>query len=397
MITTAEAFRTARRHGLRQSSNLRRRGDERADVGGGDEQAPVRTASMIRRAQVVGIGMVGASVAAGLRQRGWHVTGHDIDSDRVDEAERRGVVDAVGIDPAAELSFVATPVSAVTGCVRTLMSEQLDATITDVASVKAPIVRALADARFVGGHPMAGSERSGLDGTDPNLFDGATWVLTPSVTTDPERYLQVRDVVNQMGADVITLDAFEHDQIVATVSHVPHLAASALMAGAIDHADRQAALLRLAANGFRDMTRIAAGHPGLWADIAIENADAIVESLGRLVTQLDSVRRLVANGEREGLERFLGAAATARRELPLRQGRPAELHLLRIPISDRPGALGAAFAVFADVKANVEDVEIEHDTKGDRGTLVVTVAAEVIGAVQKALAERGLASSAEAL
>ncbi len=146
-------------------------------------------------------------------------------------------------------------------------------------SVKGPIVEAVADARFVGGHPMAGSEQEGVEGADPELFEGAVWVLTPTSDTADSVYTQVAAVVSSFGAEVVALPPERHDALVAVVSHVPHLTAATLMGVAETRAEEHQALLRLAAGGFRDMTRIASGHPAIWPDICHENRGAIVEVL----------------------------------------------------------------------------------------------------------------------
>ena len=125
---------------------------------------------------------------------------------------------------------------------------------------------------FVGGHPMAGSEQVGIDGADPDLFVGATWVLTPTATTDPDAYARLQSVVTSLGAEVLALPPSSTTRLVAMVSHVPHLTAATLMNLADRAAEEHGALLRLAAGGFRDMTRIAAGQPGIWPDVCAENA-----------------------------------------------------------------------------------------------------------------------------
>lgn len=143
--------------------------------------------------------------------------------------------------------------------------------VTDVGSVKGGIVASTSDPRFVGGHPMAGSELDGLDGADPEMFVGAVWVLTPEPSTADETFAAAAAVVAELGAEVVALPADRHDQVVAVISHVPHLTAATLMGLASDRAEEHAALLRLAAGGFRDMTRIASGKPGIWLDICAEN------------------------------------------------------------------------------------------------------------------------------
>lgn len=350
------------------------------------------------RAQVIGTGMVGGSVAAALRKQGWHVTGDDIDEARAQQAQRLQIIDAVGRDDEAEIVFVATPVSAIPDLARPVLETlETHAIVTDVGSVKRAIVESLPHPRFVGGHPMAGSECSGLEGVNADLFVGATWVLTPNEHTDPDVYVRVHQIVSSLGASVVTLAAAEHDEIVATISHVPHLVSSALMETALDRAQVHESVLRLAAGGFRDMTRIAAGHPGLWTDITLENREAIVEGIRRLVTSLEDLQELIANGNRAQLEKVLASAARGRRDLPLRPGRPAALSLLRVPIPDRPGALGEVLGIFGHHKVNVEDLQIAHDLKGDRGALELTVASGDVEVAQHALQEAGLPVAVEEL
>ncbi len=171
------------------------------------------------------------------------------------------------------------------------------ALVTDVGSVKAPVVDAVEAARpelaarFVGGHPMAGSEQEGLAGADADLFVGATWVLTPTAGTDPQAFAIVRAVVASLGAEAIAVAPELHDTLVAVVSHVPQLAASTLMNVASARGDEHAILLRLAAGGFRDMTRIASSHPSIWPDICLANRDAIVHALDGYLDELDARAR----------------------------------------------------------------------------------------------------------
>src|ERR1039458_5678505 len=157
----------------------------------------------VRRAQIVGLGLVGASIGGGLRARGWHVTGADLDEGRAARALELGAIDAVGRDPGAEIAFVATPASAVVGVARELLGAAGPVPgpfVTDVAGVKGPIVAQLSDPRFVAGHPMAGTEQEGHDRADPDLFVGATWVLTPTAATDADAYSFVREIVMGFGA-----------------------------------------------------------------------------------------------------------------------------------------------------------------------------------------------------
>src|SRR5438445_10819679 len=274
------------------------------------------------RAVIVGTGLIGGSIGFALRGRGWHVTGRDRDRARAARAVELGALDAVGDDTGAELTFVATPVGAVVAEARAALAA--GGIVTDVGSVKSPIVGGVDHSRFVGGHPMAGSEQEGVEGADASLFEGTTWVLTPAQTTDPDAYARVRSVVSSLGADVVALPPERHDALVAVVSHVPHLTAATLMGLAAQGAEEHAALLRLAAGGFRDMTRVAAGQPGSWPANCAENRVAIVEALDRLIAAVGDMRDVVARGDRERLLSALERARSARRSLPARAAARAE-------------------------------------------------------------------------
>ncbi|MBK9178296.1 MAG: prephenate dehydrogenase/arogenate dehydrogenase family protein [Acidimicrobiales bacterium] len=325
-----------------------------------------------RRAAVVGLGLIGGSVGLALRARGWRVAGRDRDPERERRALAEGVLDAIGSDPGAEITFVATPVQEVPAAVRAALAAG-PGLVTDVGSVKAGLVEAVGDPRFVGGHPMAGSEQEGLDGADPTLFEGAVWVLTPTATTPDATLAAVGAVVASMGAEVVVLAPARHDALVAVVSHVPHLTAATLMALADQRAEEHAALLRLAAGGFRDMTRVASGHPGIWPDICAENRTAIVDSLDALIEGLADLRDLVDKGDRAGLLAVLERARAGRLNLPARGARPPELAEVRVPVPDRPGVLAEITTLAAELAANISDMEIAHSAEGDRGVAILLV------------------------
>ncbi len=348
-----------------------------------------------RRAVVIGTGLIGGSIGLGLRSQGWHVTGRDLDPARAARARELGALDAVGQDPAADMTFVCTPVLSIPGEARTAL--EAGGVVTDVGSVKKPVVAGVAHPCFVGGHPMAGSEQEGVDGANPSLFEGATWVLTPTLDTDSAAYTTVRSVVRELGADVVALPPDRHDALVALVSHVPHLAAATLMTIAAEGAEEHAAVLRLAAGGFRDMTRVAAGHPGIWLDVCAENRDAIVDGLDRLVDSLTAMRERVAGRDREGLGSFLDRARQARVNLPAQMTRPEELVEVRVPVPDRPGVLAEVTALLAELDVNIEDLEIAHSPEGAQGVLVVVVRAEADERVRDALGSRGFRPSSRHL
>lgn len=338
-------------------------------------------------ANVIGLGLVGGSVALGLRQRGWYVAGDDATDGVAARAIGLGVIDAEGLRDDAEITFVAVPVGAVTDQVKRALAETRGA-VTDVGSVKAAVCAACDDPRFIGGHPMAGSELDGLDGADGDMFNGAIWVLTPTPTTADLTVSAVSGIVRSLGAEAIALGPDQHDQVVAVVSHVPHLTAATLMGLAADRSDEHAALLRLAAGGFRDMTRIASGHPGIWLDICAENRPAILAALDGLIERLQNVRGIVDTVDRERLLATLTTAREARTNLPSRVAHPESLAEVRIPIPDRTGAAAEVFTLAAELGVNIANFEVVHMAEG-KGVAVVLIDAASADVFRGGLLARG--------
>jgi prephenate dehydrogenase len=328
-----------------------------------------------RRAQIVGTGLIGGSIGQALRREGWHVTGRDRSEEMVSRALELGALDAVGHDLDAEVTFVATPVGVVADEVRAALADGAGL-VTDVGSVKTPMLDLMDDPRYVGGHPMAGSELEGVDGSRPDLFEGATWVLTPVAGTDDDAFATIRTIVSSLGASVVAIPPDRHDALVAMVSHVPHLTAATMMRLAADRSEEHRAVLRLAAGGFRDMTRIAAGHPGIWPDICAENRDAILVELDALIGGLRDVRSIVADGDGERLLDVLGQARRARVNLPTRVARPEDLVELRLTIPDREGVLAPIFTLATDLDVSIVDFEVAHSMEGPEGVLILVVDAD---------------------
>ena len=346
---------------------------------------------------LVGTGLIGGSIGLALRRAGVTVRAFDRDPAHASAALDAGAIDELAPDLAsavagADLTVVAVPV----GTVADVVIAALDAgagLVTDVGSVKAPIVAAVEAARpewaprYVGGHPMAGSEQEGLAGASPDLFVGATWVLTPTPRTDPAVFAEVRTWVSDLGAEAIAVAPELHDALVAVVSHVPQLAASTLMNVANRGNDEHSVLLRLAAGGFRDMTRIASSHPAIWPDICLANRDAIIGALDSYLDELTRVRSIVADGDRDSLLALLADARAARRNLPT--GLPVEETLveLRVPVPDREGVIAEVTTLAARFGINIADLEIAHSLEGRAGVLVLVVAERNLDAFESALHE----------
>ena len=231
---------------------------------------------------VVGLGQIGGSLAAALCAAGREVTGWDVDPAAREAAERRGVRISREL---AGVVVLAVPLPETATALEGLTIDA-DATITDVGSVKVPVVAEAQLAyggRFVGGHPMAGTERSGWAAADPGLFAGARWVVCLEPDTDLTRWLRVAEVALAAGAEVVPVTAAEHDQAVAVVSHVPHLLAAALAAAA---GEAGPLALGLAAGSFRDGTRVAGSDPDLVTAMVEGNAGPTAAALARVQEQL---------------------------------------------------------------------------------------------------------------
>lgn len=323
------------------------------------------------RAAVIGTGLMGGSVGMALRARGWHVTGWDEDPERRRLALELGAVDDLDPAPSVHLTVVAVPVRSAAQVV--IEALERGGVVTDIGSVKAPIVEVIDHPMFVGGHPMAGSEAVGIRGASGDLFEGAVWVLTPTARTDPDAQAMVHSVVRSLGAEVLTLAPDQHDRLVATVSHVPHLMAAVLMGLASDRAVEHSALLRLAAGGFRDMTRIASGDPRMWIDICADNRDAILGVLDELSERVSEMRDIVADGNSAALVERLVTAQDARRSLPIGVPEVDELAEVAINVPDRPGELAAVTALATELSVNVYDIEVVHSAEEKGGRLLLVV------------------------
>ena len=352
--------------------------------------------SFIGRANVLGLGLIGGSLALALQRAGYEVGGSDSDASHVGKALERGVIHHSGLFTDAEVTFVATPVNTVAEQVA-LALEMTTGVVTDVGSVKSHVAQSISSSRFVAGHPMAGSELDGLDGADAAMFEGAVWVLTPTASSSDESFSILAGLITKLGAEVVALDPQHHDDLVAIVSHVPHLTAATLMRLADNSSEEHLALLRLAAGGFRDMTRIASGRPGIWLDICDQNRDAIVRGLDSLISGLSEMRDIVLRGDRDALFSSLEQARRARMNLPIGAGAVEDLVEVRIPIPDRPGGAADVFTLSGELAVNIYDFEVVHSVEGDRGVMVTVIRAEHADIFRGGLLARGFRPAVQPL
>jgi prephenate dehydrogenase len=355
---------------------------------------------MGRTVTVVGTGLIGGSVGLGIRavEPTARVVGFDSDPRALAAALKRGAITdrsesvAAGVD-GADLVVLAAPVDAIPDACRDVAEALRPGTVvTDVGSAKTALVRgaeAVLGGSFVGGHPMAGSERRGVEAADAGLFDGAPWILTPTTVTSSGSYATVSQFVTRLGARPVALSPEVHDALVARLSHVPQLTASALVHVALSAADRDE-LLGLAASGFRDTTRIAASSPDIWVAILRSNRSAVLEALDGLSGGLAAVRGMIAGRQWNELAAWLDRSRSARLHLfskPEYGGAPIGLSMM---VPDHPGVLAEVTTQAGRIGVNIEDLRIVHSTEGGRGRLELIVAGDrAADALSRALSGLG--------
>ena len=361
------------------------------------------------RLAIVGAGLVGGSIAAaalGAGIRDVRIT--DVDATVRERARTRpwghAVHDELGRAVRDAQIVIAAVPSGVVGEVLLQVAPLVDATaiLTDAASLKGDLTLDVASrlrldpdlrsrvGRFVGGHPMAGSEHSGPEAADPHLFDGATWVLTPTVDTDDDVLPTLSVLLRALGARVVALSPARHDELVAIVSHLPQVAASALADVAADALDETGdAVLSVAGGGFRDTTRIAASDPALWEPILRGNRDAVLGALTAYASRLERLRHAVATDDWADVTAVLTRGSAARRRLATKEVVDEVVDVV-VPITDRPGQLALAMTALGEAAVNVEDLAMRHAAQGPRrGVLLVRVAAHAAPRAVAVLQERG--------
>ena len=324
----------------------------------------MRPAALFDTVVIAGVGLIGGSIGLGVRQRflADRVIGLDHDPVALDAARGMGIIDEAQLQPGpwlkeAELVVLAAPVRGLVELARSL--EPFlgpDAILTDVGSVKAEIVESLSHLRFVGGHPMAGSERVGVQNADPALLENAVWVLTPAAGTDARALERVESFVENLGAKPLQVEPAQHDRLVAAVSHVPYLAAVALTRLVAQDRDRDLLTL-LAAGGFRDLTRVASGSPLMSRDMVVGNSQAVATALRTLSSELERLSDMMSDPE--ALLEEAEAAKRTRDALPVvrRSLLPARFEVV-IAVPDKPGELAKITHSLGEAGVNIKDIEV---------------------------------------
>lgn len=399
--------RLGRALGRAWSAAVSRSDDRSAAHAGQAGDAPreahaVAASPLVTSAFVVGTGLIGTSVGLALRAAGVAVWLEDLDPRSVELAAALGAGIAAPPSEPVDVVVLAAPPGAVPDVLERLLSRNLGQTYTDVASVKSqPLAeikaRNLNLTSFVGGHPMAGRERSGAIAARGDLFVGRPWVLTPTPETSPDAVARAQALAVLCGARPVTMSPAAHDAAVALVSHAPHVVAS-LMAARLAEAAEPA--VALAGQGVADVTRVAEGDWRLWTQILTANAAAVTEVLEALRADLDrAIDALRGTGagtdpsDRAGAETvvdLLQRGITGRARLPGKHGgAPTKYAVVAVLVPDRPGELARLFRDADAVGANIEDVLIEHASGVLFGLVELSVQPEAAAPLADALRSAG--------
>jgi prephenate dehydrogenase len=333
---------------------------------------------------VLGVGLIGGSIGLAARTRlEAEVVGFDPDRDLLDRANALGAVESTRETvPAAveeaDLVFCAAPVKALPGLAAEALAAAGDeCAVTDVGSVKREVIAALgSEERFIGGHPLAGAETSGVENARADLFEGARWYLTPTPRTGGVLYDRVQRAIAGMGARPQAIEADTHDRLMATVSHLPHVLANVLVSQATTALSEEAEHLPEVGPSFRDATRVAGANPSIWGDIFAGNGEAVAAEIDAAVARLTEAAELLRSGEAHAVAAWHEEAGRRRRELIETEIAGGPLHELRVLVPNRPGIVAEVALELGRSGVNIEDMALYPAADMTSGAISLYVAGD---------------------
>jgi prephenate dehydrogenase len=342
------------------------------------------------RVAIIGVGLIGGSVGLAARHRlGAEVVGWDPDAAALDAAALRGAIDvpvtAIEAIGAADVALVAAPVDGLAETVKATVAALPDAIVTDVGSTKRAIVDAVDAANFIGGHPLAGAEVAGVEHAREDLFDGAIWYLTPVAHSSGVAYERLHRFISALGAVPTAILPADHDRVMASVSHLPHVLANVLVLQAAEALGGE----RMPATGpsFRDATRVAGANPDLWPGIYVSNRDALVDQLDAAIERLAGVRDTLAAG---GSLRAWQEEAAERRRALLESGLAGgPVRELRVSVPNRPGVVAELALALGQAGINIADMSLSPSSDASTGVVALWVDAEHADRAVRLIADLG--------
>ncbi len=333
---------------------------------------------------IIGLGLIGGSIGMALKKadNNLEIIGIDVEDKIIEKAISLKSVDwgtcslEEGVKD-ADIVIIAVSLSQTGSLAKTIIPFlKKGAIITDTGSTKHQIakeihhsIQAKEDIFYVGGHPMAGSEKSGIEAADPYLFENAVYVLLKNFSQPKTREIII-NIIEKTGAKILLMSSEEHDMMVATVSHLPHFLAGALVNTAGEIEKQHSNVFKIAAGGFRDMTRIADSQPDLWKDIFLSNRDSLLKVLEYYQKEISKLESLIKNKEEKNLLESLVKAKKLREQVPKKvKGLLPTLQEIVVTIPDNPGEIGKVANILGAKNINIIDIEILRVREGDGGTL----------------------------
>jgi prephenate dehydrogenase len=336
------------------------------------------------RIAVIGIGLIGGSVALAARERlGATVSGHDRSEQALATALARGALDRACDSVAhaltgAEVAFVSVPVGRLPDVVGEVLRHAPETcVVTDVGSTKRAVMAAHNDPRFVGGHPLAGAETSGVEHARADLFEGATWYLTPSSSTSGVLYERLYRLLHGLGAQPTAIDPQTHDRMLAAVSHLPHVLANVLVSQAAGTLAAGGERLPATGPSFRDATRVAGAPSAIWTDIYVSNRDALTAEIDGTIARLEQVRDALAAADVGRISAWNDAAAEDRHRLLEFQLAGGELFELRASVPNQPGVIAQLALELGRAGVNIADMALYPAADMSEGVVALWVAGDL--------------------
>ncbi len=333
---------------------------------------------------VLGVGLIGGSIGLAARARAdAEVRGYDPDPEIGRAALELGAISSVAASVAeavagAEAVFVAAPVGALPAVVaQALDAAPRDCVVSDVGSTKRLLASASSDERFVGGHPLAGAETEGVQHAREDLFEGATWYLTPArESTAGILYERLHALLRRFGARPQAIDAETHDRLMACVSHLPHVLANLLAAQAAALPGAESEQLPAIGPSFRDAIRVAGANSAIWSDIYLANADALTAAIDELAAGLQRVRGLLASGAQQGLTGWIEDARRDRDALLGAGLAGGSVHELRVHVPNRPGVIAEIALALGEGGVNIGDLALSPSQDNSQGVVALWIGGE---------------------
>ncbi|GLC87060.1 prephenate dehydrogenase [Lysinibacillus piscis] len=344
---------------------------------------------MTRKVLVIGLGLIGGSIALALQKAPeTKIIGYDMDSQTREHAKTLHIVDEIVTDPmqaAADVDVIifGTPVNATLDWMEQLKSWPLKkkVLVTDTGSTKKSIMQKAGELRelgitFIGGHPMAGSHKSGVLAAKAHLFENAYYMLTPLAGEEIIHMAQLESLLKYTHAKVVSVSASEHDHMTAVVSHFPHIIAASLVHQLGGENGEYPMTRSLAAGGFRDVTRIASSNPVLWRDITLQNREELITQLEDWEAEMGRVKQLLLQGDAHEIEAYFAVAKDLRDELPISAGAIFTSFDLYVDVPDYPGVISEVTGILADEAISITNLRIVESREDVFGVLVISLQSE---------------------